>query len=99
MALMFSMNVKISMVAVVFVPIIVFYSFFFSSKISKRFMDADVAEGVLSSVVQENLTGVRVVRAFGRENFEIERFDEKNSAFFGTLDSSGTYDDRLLEYW
>lgn len=44
-------------------------------------MDADVAEGVLSSVVQENLTGVRVVRAFGRENFEIERFDEKNSAF------------------
>lgn len=81
MALMFSMNVKISMVAVVFVPIIVFYSFFFSSKISKRFMDADVAEGVLSSVVQENLTGVRVVRAFGRENFEIERFDEKNSAF------------------
>ena len=62
MALMFSMNVKISMVAVVFVPIIVFYSFFFSSKISKRFMDADVAEGVLSSVVQENLTGVRVIR-------------------------------------
>lgn len=35
----------------------------------------------MSSVVQENLTGVRVVRAFGRENFEIERFDEKNSAF------------------
>lgn len=44
-------------------------------------MDADVAEGVLSSVVQENLTGVRVVRAFGRENFEIDRFSEKNSAF------------------
>ena len=40
-----------------------------------------MAEGVLSSVVQENLTGVRVVRAFGRENFEIDRFSEKNSAF------------------
>ncbi len=80
-AIMFSMNVKISLVAVVFVPIIMFYSFYFSSKISKRFMDADIAEGVLSSVVQENLTGVRVVRAFGRENYEIERFSEKNSAF------------------
>ena len=44
-------------------------------------MDADIAEGKLSSTVQENLTGVRVVRAFGRENFEIERFDEKNNAF------------------
>ena len=80
-AIMFSMNVKISLGAVVFVPIIMVYSFYFSSKMSKRFMEADVAEGVLSSVVQENLTGVRVVRAFGRENFEIDRFSEKNSAF------------------
>ena len=46
-------------------------------------------------VVQENATGVRVVRAFGREQFEMERFDEKNDAFaklwirLGTL--SGLY--------
>ena len=81
MTIMFTMNVKISLVAVIFVPMVMFYSFFFNSKISKRFMSADVAEGVLSSVVQENLTGVRVVRAFGREQFEIDRFDEKNIAF------------------
>ena len=81
MAIMFSMNVKISLVVAVFIPIIALYSFFFSSKISKRFMDADIAEGKLSSTVQENLTGVRVVRAFGRENFEIKRFDERNNHF------------------
>ena len=81
MAIMFSMNVKISLVVAVFIPIIALYSFFFSSKISKRFMDADIVEGKLSSTVQENLTGVRVVRAFGRENFEIERFDERNNHF------------------
>ena len=81
MAIMFSMNVKISLVVAVFIPIIALYSFFFSSKISKRFMDADIAEGKLSSTVRENLTGVRVVRAFGRENFEIERFDERNNHF------------------
>ena len=81
MAIMFSMNVKISLVVAVFIPIIALYSFFFSSKISKRFMDADIAEGKLSSTVQENLTGVRVVRAFGREKFEIERFDERNNHF------------------
>ena len=81
MAIMFSMNVKISLVVAVFIPIIALYSFFFSSKISKRFMDADIAEGKLSSTVQENLTGVRVVRAFGRENYEIERFDERNNHF------------------
>ena len=63
--------------------------------IAKRFTTADEAEGELSTVVQENATGVRVVRAFGREQFEMERFDEKNDAFaklwirLGTL--SGLY--------
>ena len=46
-------------------------------------MKADEAEGALSSTVQENLTGVRVVRAFGREKFEIDRFDERNERFAG----------------
>ena len=66
-----------------------------SKLIAKRFTIADEAEGELSTVVQENATGVRVVRAFGREQFEMERFDEKNKAFaslwirLGTL--SGLY--------
>ena len=78
---MFSMNVKISLVALGFLPIIMAYSAFFYSKIAKGFLKADEAEGELSTTVQENLTGVRVVRAFGRERFEIERFDEKNNRF------------------
>ena len=83
MAIMFSMNVKISLVVAVFIPIIALYSFFFSSKISKRFMDADIAEGKLSSTVQENLTGVRVVRAFGKEASEVERFEQTNGQLTG----------------
>lgn len=81
MGIMFSMNVKISLVALCFIPVIMGYSGFFYAKIAKRFLKADEAEGELSSVVQENLTGVRVVRAFGREKFEIDRFDHKNEAF------------------
>lgn len=81
MSIMFSMNVKMSLVALAFIPIVIGYSAIYYSKISKRFLIADEAEGVLSSTVQENLTGVRVVRAFGREKFEIERFDEKNKRF------------------
>ena len=81
LAVMFSMNVKISLVALGFLPIIIAYSAFFYSKIAKGFLKADEAEGELSTTVQENLTGVRVVRAFGRERFEIERFDEKNNRF------------------
>lgn len=80
-AIMFSMNVKLTLVAILFFPIVIGYTGLFYSKIAKRFLLADEAEGELSSLVQENLTGVRVVRAFGRERHEIARFDEKNHAF------------------
>ena len=48
----------------------------------KIFEEADVEEGKLSAVVQENLTGVRVVRAFGRELFEKERFEKQNHDYW-----------------
>ena len=51
------------------IPVIVIFSLIFHVKIGEAFEKADVEEGVLSSIVQENLTGVRVVRAFGREVF------------------------------
>lgn len=81
MSIMFSMNIKMSFIALSFIPIVIAYSTIYYSKIAKKFQTADEAEGILSSTVQENLTGVRVVRAFGREKFEIERFDEKNNHF------------------
>ena len=81
LGLMFSMNVPITLAAAAFFPVIIGYSAFFHSRIGKRFQDADEAEGALSSTVQENLTGVRVVRAFGREKYEIDRFDQKNNAY------------------
>ena len=95
-SIMFSMNVKISLVALAFIPLVAAYSGIFYSKIAKRFRLADEAEGELSSTVQENLTGVRVVRAFGRERYEIERFDERNNRFAGLWIRLG----RLLSaYW
>lgn len=94
--IMFSMNVKISLVALTFIPLVAAYSVVFYSKIAKRFRLADEAEGELSSTVQENLTGVRVVRAFGRERFETERFDERNNRFASLWIRLG----RLLSaYW
>lgn len=93
--MMFSMNVKLTFIAIAFIPIIICYSTVFYGLIARNFKAADEAGGELSTVVQENATGVRVVRAFGRERFEINRFDEKNNFFarlwirLGTL--SGAY--------
>ena len=81
LSIMFSMNVKLSLVATVFIPIVGLFSGVFYRKISSRFKVADEAEGELTTCAQENLTGVRVVRAFGRERYEVERFETKNSRF------------------
>lgn len=81
LTLMFSMNVTLSLVALIFIPIVLLYSGVYYRRISRQFLSADEAEGELMVTVQENLTGVRVVRAFGREKYEVERFDEKNNTF------------------
>ena len=81
LALMYSMNVKLAIVCTVSVPLIVAYSALFHKRISKQFRVCDDAEGELTVQIQENLTGVRVVRAFGREKLEWERFTEKNEVF------------------
>lgn len=79
--IMFTMNVKMALLAAAFVPVIVGYSIVFYHHVSSKFRRTDEAEGALSSVVQENLTGVRVVRAFGREKMELEKFREKNEHY------------------
>ena len=81
LSFMYAMNVKIALAATVFMPVVFLYSMYFHKKISSRFTEADEAEGVMSTVAQENLTGVRVVRAFGRERYEKDKFEEKNSLF------------------
>ncbi|MBP3657472.1 MAG: ABC transporter ATP-binding protein [Clostridia bacterium] len=79
MTMMFTMNVKISLLACAFVPLVVGTSIYYHGKIGKSFTEFDESEGALSSIVQENLTGVRVVRAFGREKDELEKFRARNS--------------------
>lgn len=81
LALMFMMNVKLSLIAITFIPVVIAYSAIFYQKIAAKFKYADEAEGALSAMVQENFTGVRVVRAFGRQAHEIQNFETKNNYF------------------
>ncbi|MCL2628839.1 MAG: ABC transporter ATP-binding protein/permease [Oscillospiraceae bacterium] len=94
--IMFSLNVIMAAVVTVFMPIVVAYTIFYFKQIAHNFLAADEAEGELTVRVQENLTGVRVVRAFGRERYETERFDEKNVAFMKKWDKMGSI---LGMYW
>lgn len=83
---MFSLHVGLTLIALAGVPVLLTTSLIFHKKVSPEFEICDENEGKLSAIVQENLTGVRVVRAFGREVYEKEKFDNQNCYYMGLWD-------------
>lgn len=78
---MFSLNIKMTLISIGVLPITFLFSFIFFKKVKKDFTASDEAEARLSTTLQENLTGVRVVKAFSRQKFEVDKFDEKNREY------------------
>ncbi|MDU5082110.1 ABC transporter ATP-binding protein [uncultured Tissierella sp.] len=75
---MFTMNIKMAMISIIVLPITFLFSFIFFTKVKKAFEASDEAEARMTTTLQENLTGVRVVKAFSRQKYEVDKFDEKN---------------------
>ena len=78
---MASIQPRLTLAAAVFIPIMIISSLIFYGLIGNEFETVDSEEGRLSAITQENLTGVRVVRTFGREKFERERFEKQNDFY------------------
>jgi ATP-binding cassette, subfamily B, bacterial len=76
--LMLLIDVRMTLVAIALVPLVVGFSFLFFLRVRRSFTQVDEAEGRMTATLQENLTGIRVVRAFARQEFECERFGAKN---------------------
>ena len=96
LAFLFRISLKLGFVSLASMPILIGYSFWFHQKIGASFLDCDEEEGVLSTIAQENLTGVRVVRAFGREASEQERFARQNQTVTDKWVHLGKY---LCSFW
>ncbi len=80
---MFITNLKLALIAAAFIPVLIGSSLVVYSRARKSFKKCDEEEGVLSTIAQENLTGVRVVRAFGRERYERDKFEKQNVYYTG----------------
>jgi ATP-binding cassette subfamily B protein len=78
---MISVNITLTLITVAFLPIIFIFSYIFFKNVRRVFKMADEKEGELTTVLQESLTGIRVVRAFGRARFEVDKFTQKNNEF------------------
>jgi ATP-binding cassette subfamily B protein len=77
-AVILNLNVKLGLISVVVVPLVILVSAFFFKRISKAYESYQEQEATLSTTLQENLSGVRVVKAFARQMFEIDKFEKDN---------------------
>jgi ATP-binding cassette, subfamily B, bacterial len=79
--ILIQINVRLALIATISLPFLVIFAYVFFMRMQKVFTSSDEAEGELSTVLQESLSGVRVVKAFNREVFELKRFDVKNEKY------------------
>ncbi len=73
-----TLNARLALVSVVLIPIVLGTSVLFFRKISALYEAFQEQEAKLSTTLQENLTGIRVVRAFARQQFEVDKFEADN---------------------
>jgi ATP-binding cassette subfamily B protein len=78
MVLMFQMNWQLALVVFIVLPVILVIFSIFVRKIMPVSRNVQKKLGLLNSVLQENLVGMRVVKAFARELYEIERYAKQN---------------------
>ena len=78
----FTIHGGLGMIAAIIVPIVLGLSLFFFGRVEKRFGEVQAQEALVSTRLQENLTGVRVVKAFARQDYETARFDRENYKHF-----------------
>ncbi len=79
--IMIRIDPMLTLWSVLLMPFLALSSFVYFKAVKKSFTAADEAEGKLSAAIQENLTGVRVVRAFGQQKRELDGFTVKNADF------------------
>jgi ATP-binding cassette subfamily B protein len=80
--LMISTNAKVGLVALAFVPLVAIQASIVSLKLRPIWLKVQDLQGQMSNVLQENLTGQRVVKAFSRTEFEQQKFDAKTTQLF-----------------
>jgi len=94
--MMLMLDVKLAFIAISFIPIVLVFSIVFFRRVRSVFLTADEAEAEMTTVLQENLTGIRVVRAFSRHDFECDKFTVRNEVY---RDRTYQFFNVLARFW
>jgi ATP-binding cassette subfamily B protein len=75
---LFIVSWQLALLSIIVIPFIILTSIWFFKRVNKAYEAYQAQEAVLSTTLQENLTGVRVVKAFARQDYEREKFEKVN---------------------
>ena len=81
LSIMWPINRQLTLIACCLLPVLLIFSFVYSKGMQKLFLTVDEAEGAMTTALQENLTGMRVVRTFARQSQELEKFTRLNQDY------------------
>ncbi len=98
---LFNMNAKLTLVCLSFSPLLAITAVSFEKKVKQAHSDIRHQMAAFNRFLQENITGIRVVKAFAREKYEIERFRAENSKVYEKNMIAGLLNGRfgpLLEF-
>jgi ATP-binding cassette, subfamily B, bacterial len=77
-AAILSLNLRLGLLSVIAIPFVLLISLWFFKRLTQRYEAYQAQEAILSTTLQENLTGVRVVKAFARQDYEQAKFEKDN---------------------
>jgi ATP-binding cassette subfamily B protein len=77
-AMITTINVQLAFISIIVVPVIVITSILFFKQVSKKYEAYQEQDAIVSTNLQENLSGVRVVKAFARQSYEMDKFEKEN---------------------
>ena len=82
---------KLTMIAFAFVPIMLLYAWYFNTRMKRAFKRNRVKIAEINSQIEDNLSGIRVVKSFANEEVELGKFEEGNQGFLAAKKNSYIY--------
>jgi len=82
LAIMFSMNLKLTLITLIPLPLISYLVYKVGKIVHEKYEDIQEHFGTITTLAQENIAGIRVIKSYVREDYEIEKFRKVNFEYF-----------------
>lgn len=89
--ILLNIDVKLTMIAFAFIPVMLVYAMYFNTRMKRAFKRNRVKIAEINSQIEDNLSGIRVVKSFANEEVELDKFEEGNQGFLAAKKNSYRY--------